>query len=121
MRRQRRPEEIPDLHKKCEKYGITYERACWLLTCPIIDVTEGRPKRITRNMSNYDKYHHIYRTRDAGFWYLKLRIGNHTLRQQLTRDEETSMRMRDEVIALMQKKLDAGELDKYFQDTPPSP
>lgn len=117
MRKQKRPEEIPDLHKKCEKFGITYERACWLLTCPIIDVTEGKPRRIIRNMSQYDRLHHMTRSRKAGTWYLKLRIGNSVFRQQLTKDEESSIKMRDEIIELMQKKLDAGELDRYFPDT----
>ena len=114
MRKQKRPEEIPDLREKCEKYGITYERACWLLTCPVIDFTATRPKRIIRNMQEYGENHHISRSRDMGCYYLKLKIGNFKYSQRLTMDIVESRALRDKVIEDFQRRLEAGELDSYF-------
>lgn len=114
MRKQRKPEEIPDLLEKCEKYGITYERACWLLTCPVINFAVSRPKRIIRNMSEYGPDHHISQPRNTGVYYLKLKVGWMFINKRLTTNLEESRRMRDETIAELQKQLEAGELDMYF-------
>lgn len=115
MRRKRTPEEIPDLIYKCAKYGLTYERACWLLDCPIIDPKEGQRRMVIRNMTEYDQDHHLYKASSGNHYYIKLQVGRKIFRQKVGTDVEEARRIRDELIVNLQAMLDSGQLDYCFE------